>query len=105
MKRIDVFRLLGLVLLFLVPLAGLAQNAQLQMSSLEKLSDKATEANNIALDGATLLLASSFIKLDHDPKALQINDILRNLKGIYVKNYKFDQPNGYSQSDVDNIRV
>jgi hypothetical protein len=110
MKRINEFRprpsiLLGLVLLCLLPLAGFAQNARLQLNNLEKLSDKAVEANDVALDGATLLLASSFMKMDHDPKALQINDILRNLKGIYVKNYKFSQPNEYSQSDVDNIRV
>ena len=105
MKRINVLRPLGLALLCLVPLAGLAQNARLQLNNLEKLSDKAVEANDVTLDGATLLLASSFMKMDHDPKATQINDILRNLKGIYVKNYKFDQPNEYSQSDVDNIRV
>ena len=105
MKRISVFRPLGLALLCLLPLAGFAQNARLQLNSLEKLSDKATEANDVALDGATLLLASSFMKLDRDPKAMQINDILKNLKGIYVKNYKFDQLNQYRQTDVDNIRA
>jgi hypothetical protein len=105
MKRINGFRTLVLLLSCLLPLAGLAQNARLQLNSLEKLSSKATQANDVALDGAALLLASSFMKLDHDPKAVQINDILKNLKGIYVTNYQFDQLNQYSQSDVDNIRA
>lgn len=92
-------------MLWLLPLAGFAQNARLQLDNLGKLSDKAVEANDVTLDGAMLALASSFTKMDHDPKATQINDILKNLKGIYVKNYKFGEPNEYSQSDVENIRA
>jgi hypothetical protein len=103
MKRINGFRTLGLALLCLLPLAGFAQNARLQLNNLEKLSGKAMEANDVTLDGAMLSLASSFMKMDRDPKAAQINDVLKNVKGIYVKNYKFGQPNEYSQSDVDNI--
>jgi hypothetical protein len=110
MKRISGFRLqpgvlLGLALLCLLPQAGFAQSARLQLDSLERLNDKAVEANNVTLDGATLLLATSFIKMDHDPKASQINDILKNVKGIYVKNYKFGQPDEYRQSDVDSVRA
>jgi TonB family protein len=90
---------------FLGPPSGFAQDARLKLNSLEKLSAKAAEVNDVTLDGATLQLASSVMKMDRDAKATQINDMIKNLKGIYVKNLKFSQPNEYSQADVDSIRV
>jgi hypothetical protein len=86
-------------------LPGFAQSAKLQLNNLDKLSDKAAEVNDVTLDGVMLELAGKFIDADHDPEAPQLKAILKDLKGIYVKNFEFDEPNQYSQADVDAIRV
>jgi|SRR5579864_2059078 len=82
-----------------------AQNARLELKNLDKLSSKASEVNDITLDGAMLELAWKFIQADHDPEAAQLKEILKGLKGIYVKNFEFDGPNQYSQEDVEAIRA
>jgi uncharacterized protein DUF4252 len=93
------------VLLVCLALPAFGQNARLELKNLEKLSNKASEVNDITLDGAMLELAWKFIQADGDPEAAQLKDILKGLKGIYVKNFEFDGPNQYSQADVDAIRA
>lgn len=88
-----------------IALPGLAQNARLELKNLEKLSSKASEVNDVTLDGAMLQLASKFMDADDDPESAQVKDIIKDLKGIYVKNFEFDAPNQYSQADVQAIRA
>lgn len=97
--------LLLMAIIFALPLAAFAQNARLQLNNLEKLKEKAAEVNDIALDGAMLQMALKFMDMDHDPEAVQVRQAFRDLKGIYVKNFEFDGPNQYSQSDVEAIRA
>jgi len=82
-----------------------AQGAKLELKNLEKLSGKASEVNDVTLDGAMLELAWKFIQVDHDPESAQLRETLKGLKGIYVKNFEFDGPNQYSQADVEAIRT
>jgi len=99
---------LATALVFAV-LPGFAQNAnanaKLELKNLDKLSSKAAEVNDVTLDGAMLELAGKFIQADGDPESAQLKDILKGLKGIYVKNFEFDGPNQYSQADVEAIRA
>jgi hypothetical protein len=95
----------AVTLVFCLALPALAQNARLELKNLEKLSSKASEVNDITLDGAMLDLARKFMAAAHDPDAAQVGEILKDLKGIYVKNFEFDAPNQYSQADVDAIRA
>jgi len=96
---------LGVALLCLTPPVR-AQNARLKLDHLEKLSSKAVEVNNVTLDGDMLRLAARFLDLDKDdPEAKQVKDLIKNLKGIYVKNFEFDEPNQYSAADVEEIRA
>jgi hypothetical protein len=88
-----------------LPGLGIAQGAKLQLNNLEKLGNKAAEVNDVTLEGAMLELASKFIEADHDPESAQLREILKGLKGIYVKNFEFDEPDQYSQADVDAIRA
>jgi hypothetical protein len=82
------------------------QNARLKLDQLEKLSNKAAEVNNVTLDGDMLQLAAKFLDMDKDdPEAAQVKDVIKNLKGIYVKNFEFDEPNQYSAADVEEIRA
>jgi hypothetical protein len=84
---------------------SLAQNGKLQLQNLEKLSSKAAEVNDVTLDGAVLQLAAKFLDAEGDSESREIEEMVRNLKGIYVKNFEFDEPNQYSQADVEAIRT
>lgn len=93
------------VLLFAMALPVHAQDARLKLAQLEKLSAKAVEVNSVTLDGDMLQLAAKFLDMDKDdPENEQVKGLIKNLKGIYVKSFEFDQPNQYSASDVEEIR-
>ena len=94
-----------MALLCLTPCAR-AQNARLKLDHLEKLSNKAVEVNNVTLDGDMLQLAAKFLDMDKDDEdSAQVKGFIRKLKGIYVKNFEFDEPNQYSVADVEEIRA
>lgn len=86
-------------------LPAFAQNAKLELRNLEKLNNKAAEVNDITLDGAMLELAVKVLSMSGDPDALQVRDLIKDVKGIYVKNFQFDEPNQYTQEDVEGIRT
>jgi hypothetical protein len=52
-----------------------------------------------------LQLASKFLDAADDSDAREIKNVIKDLKGIYVKNFEFDEPNQYSQADVEAIRT
>ena len=101
------FLLHSLFVVFLVCLVlpAVAQSARLELKNLEKLNSKAVEVNDITLDGPMLQLAIKFLDAADDPDARRVRDVVKDLKGIYVKNFTFDQPNQYSQADVEAIRA
>jgi hypothetical protein len=83
---------------------GVAQSGKLEIKYLEKLADKAAEVNDVTLDGALLHLATSILSKSDDPDAAQVIEVIKGLKGIYIKSFEFDEPNQYSQADVEAIR-
>lgn len=110
MKRIDQFRsrvgiFLVIAVLWLIPASMHAQGARLDLSNLEKLSAKASEVSDVALDGPLLQLATASMKLasKEDSDAGQAVGFLKDITGVYVKSFQFAQPGQYSQADVDYI--
>jgi len=87
-----------------IALPGIAQAGKLELKNLDKLADHAAEVNDVTLDGSLLQLAVSVMKSSGDPDAAQVVDLIKGLKGIYVKNFEFDSPGQYSQADVESIR-
>jgi hypothetical protein len=87
-------------------LRGAAQDAKLQLSNLDKLSAKAARVTDVTLDGSLLQFAVSMIqKIDgEDEDVAQLQSIVKNLKGIYIKSFEFDDASQYSKADVDGIR-
>ena len=85
---------------------GFAQDARLQLGNLDKLSDKAHRTTDITLDGSLLQFAVSLIqKIDaQDEDVAQLQNIIKNLKGIYIKSFEFDEASQYSKADIDAIR-
>jgi hypothetical protein len=92
-------------LIFALSLSGLAQNARLELKNLEKLNSKAAEVNEVTLDGDMLQMATKFLDMSQDPDAKEVKEVVKGLKGIYIKNFEFDGPNEYSPADVDAIRT
>lgn len=97
--------LLMLALSSLLPLPALAQNARLHLDKLEKLSNKASEVNDVTLDSDMLKLAAKFMDIDPDPDTAQAKQMIQNLQGIYIKDFEFDKPNQYTPEDVQDIRT
>ena len=86
---------------------GFAQDAKLQLNNLDKLSDKASNVTDVTLEGSLLDFAAKMIEMadDGDPDIVQLKSIMKNLKGIYVKSFEFDEASQYSKADVDAIRA
>jgi len=104
MKRI-MPRLISIALLALVCAAApvYAQNARLQIDHLDRLFPKAVETIDVRIDGALLLMASKFLKSDKEDEAA-VKEIVKSLKGVYVKGVEFDKEGEYAESDVESVR-
>jgi hypothetical protein len=95
------------VLLCFSALRGYGQDAaKLQLSNLDKLSEKAARVTDVTLDGSLLQFAVNLIeKVDAEDKDVdQLKSIVKNLKGIYIKSFEFDEASQYSKADIDAIR-
>jgi hypothetical protein len=84
--------------------AGQSQNGRLQLTNLDKLSSKAASVTEVTLDGSMLEMASKFIAMDEDKEDAELVAIIKNLKGIYIKSFEFDDANQYSAADVEAVR-
>ena len=93
MRRIVIFMLL----------AGTIASAQeIKMPvDLDKLAAKASETTEVTLNGRTLQLAAKFMNDEGDEEA---RNIVKKLKGIYVRSFEFDSPGQYSEADVESLR-
>jgi len=93
--------ILGVMLLGSASLPALGQNPKLDVKNLEPLAKKASEVVDVNLDGPLLKLASKFMTDEDDREGLEI---IKKLKGVYVKSFTFDKPGDYSPADVEHIR-
>jgi len=103
--------MLGRILMVLVlaccAARGLAQSAKLELANLDKLADKAARVTDVTLDGSLLEFAIKIIEKadDGDEDVAQLKSIVRNLKGIYIKSFEFDEASQYTKADVEAIRA
>lgn len=97
--------LVGLALCCLAA-RGYGQDARLQLGNLDKLSEKAARVTDVTLDGSLLEFAVKIIEKaeEGDEDVAQLKSIVKNLKGIYIKSFEFDEASQYSKADVEAIR-
>jgi len=102
--------LLAAMLLAGVTLTGanvFAQNAKLELSQLDKLAAKASQVANVSLEGPMLKLAAEQMQqkasTSKSGKKLAAADMIQRLKGIYVRNFEFAAPGGYTKADLDSV--
>ena len=93
MKGISIFILLAGTIAF-------AQEIKMPVD-LDKLAAKASETTEVTLNGRTLQLAAKFMNDEGDEEA---RNIVKKLKGIYVRSFEFDSPGQYSEADVELLR-
>jgi hypothetical protein len=93
------------VLLLLVvgsAMTARAQGARLQVDQLDFLANKANETVDVKLDEHLLQTTWKFFS-GKDPDEARIKEVLKGLKGIYVKSFSFEKEGEYSQAEVESV--
>ena len=98
LKAVTVF---GLLLVATVVTAR-AQGAKLQIDQLDALSNKASETVDVRLDERLMQTTAKFF-VTKDPDDAEIRELIKGVKGIYVKSFTFEKAGEYSQTDVDSV--
>ena len=80
----------------------MAQGAKLQLDQLDLLANRATETIDVKLD-EHLMQTTAKIFQGKDTDNAEIRDLLKNVKGIYVKSFSFEKENEYSPAEVDSV--
>jgi hypothetical protein len=99
MKAFKVF-LVGVLLL---TTAGFAQELKFP-AGLDKLAAKASEVVDVNMDRRMLEFASKFLS-DKDPDDAEAKQLIKNLRGIYVKSFEFERNGEYSLADIEPFRA
>ena len=92
----------SLLLLCGTAVATKAQGAKLQMDQLDILANKASETVDVRLDERLMQTTAKFFS-DKDPDDAEVREILKGVKGIYVKSFTFEKEGEYSQAEVESI--
>jgi hypothetical protein len=79
-----------------------AQAPRLQIDQLDVLANKASETVDIKLDEKLLQMTSKFFTNKDDA---EIKEVLKGLKGIYVKSFTFEKEGEYSPLEVESVMV
>jgi hypothetical protein len=96
---------LGPILMLLLvgsAIGARAQGAKLQMDQLDFLANKASETVDVKLDEHLLQTTWKFFS-GKDPDDAKIKEVLKGLKGIYVKSFSFEKEGQYSQAEVESV--
>ena len=79
-----------------------AQGAKLQLDQLDSLVNKASETVDVRLDERLLQTTARFFS-GKDPDDADIREVLKGLKGVYVRSFLFEKEGEFSQAEVESI--
>jgi Domain of unknown function (DUF4252) len=85
-------------------LAWGAGDPKLLIPEFPGLAKKAAESVTITLDPAMLGMAARFLD-GNDPQDAATKEVIKGLRGIYVRSYTFDKDAAYQQADIDAVRA
>jgi hypothetical protein len=80
-----------------------AQGAKLQLDQLDVLANRASDTVDVKLDEHLMQTTAKFFS-GKDPDDAEIREVLKGVKGIYVKRFEFEKDGEYSQADLESIR-
>lgn len=96
-------KLLLIPVLTLLAAMPAAAQQRLNLDFLKDLEDRADEVVEITIDAQMLRLASKFLTGRGDDERA-IRDIVKDLKGIYVRSYEFSKTGEYDRALIDKVR-
>lgn len=79
-----------------------AQSARLQIDQLDSLANKASETVDVKLDEHLMQMTAKFF-VSKDPDDAEIRDLIKGVKGIYVKSFTFEKEGEYSPAEIDSV--
>jgi hypothetical protein len=93
-----------IVLLLLIGgvVAAMGQGAKLQLDQLDALANRASDTLDVKLDEHLMQTTAKFFS-GKDPDDAEIRDLIKKVKGIYVKSFTFENASQYSPADVDSV--
>src|SRR5260370_22285068 len=77
-----------------------AQGARLQIDQLDSLANRASETVDVKLDERLMATTAKIFSGKDDE---DIKELLKGLKGIYVKSFDFEKEGQYLPSDVESV--
>src|SRR3989442_5741211 len=92
----------ALVLLIGAVATTMAQGAKLQLDQLDMLANKASETVDVKLDEHLMQTTAKFFS-GKDTDDAEIRDLIKNVKGIYVKSFSFEKENEYSATEIESV--
>ena len=99
------FSILALILLSIsAARSAKAQDPHLRLESLDRLSARAVQTVDVTVDESMIQMASRFLNASKEDEA-KLRELLRQLKGVYVKVFEFDSPGAYAAEDIELIRT
>jgi len=91
-----------LLMLFGTAVTTRAQGARLQLDQLDALANKASETVDVRLDEHLLQTTAKFFS-GKEPGDVDVREVLKGLKGIYVKSFSFEKAGEYSQAEIESV--
>jgi hypothetical protein len=88
-----------LLLLFGGATTSRAQSAKLQLDQLDVLANRASNTVDIKLDEHLMQVTQKIFSKDE----AEIKELLKSVKGIYVKNFSFAKENEYLPAEIDSV--
>jgi len=91
-----------LLLLFGGAVTSRAQSGKLQLDQLDALTNRASNTVDVKLD-ENLMQVTRKIFSGKDTDDAEIKELLKNVKGIYVKSFSFEKENEYQPAEIDSV--
>lgn len=86
--------------------AQTSPTGKLQLDDLDRLAPKATEFVNIRMNERLLRLATPMLASSpkDDPEEAAVKDLIKGVRGIYVKSLGFEAEGAYTAKDLTTVR-
>jgi Domain of unknown function (DUF4252) len=79
-----------------------AQTAKIQLDQLDVLANRASETVDVKLDEHLMQTTAKFFS-GKDTDDAEIRDLIKNVKGIYVKSFTFEKEKEYSPAEIESV--
>ena len=92
----------AVLLLLAGTVAAMGQTAKLQLDQLDALANRASDTVDVKLDERLMQTTAKFFS-GKDADDAEIRELIKNVKGIYVKSFTFEKENEYAPADVESV--